>query len=204
MKKRRVVAVMLCLFVVFAFAACGEKEEPTMAEENKTEIKEEQAANESNENFGELSQSIKAEWDQKYQFNGIAVGGVGDTLSNDFFDWTIHSVKTAKETHGKSAGEGKKFVIINMTMTNTEDFEYETGNFEFLALVGTSEDDELNTMDAFYDGMIGDEFTLGVGESVTGDIVFKVDEDIDTIVVDYEEFYGDNSIGNVYWYEIKL
>lgn len=209
MKKRKILVLLLCLTVVFAFTACGGQDEedngPTMAEENKVEVQQEQAATEENENYGELSQALKSDFDANVQYNGgIAVGGVGDTLVNDFFDWTVHSVKTAKETHGASAGAGQKFVIVNMTMKNTEDFAYTTGNYEFIGLIGPGESGILDTMDSFYSEMIADELELQPGQSITGDLVFKVDENLETIVVEYEEIYGDQSIGNIYWYELKL
>ena len=115
MKKRGILALLLCLVMVFACTACGqgeeESDEPTMADEYQTEIKEEQAANEKNENFGELSKELVDSG--AYDKDKSAVTGVGETMSNDFFDWTVNSYKTLTKTHGTSAGEGYKFVIIN-------------------------------------------------------------------------------------------
>ena len=34
--------------------------------------------------------------------------------------------------------------------------------------------------------------------------MFIVDEDVDEIVMDYMEFYGDESIGNTNWVDLKL
>lgn len=220
MKKKKLLAILLCIALLFAFTACGgkdnggngggasgEEEEytgPTMAEEADTEVDESKAPTDDNKAYGDLSKEIKADWDKKFKYGKLSVGTVGDTMANDFFDWTVNSVKTEKKLNGKSAGDGQKFIVINMTMKNTEDFAYTTGNFEFLGLIGTGENGEINTEDAFYDGMLGDEFELGAGESVTGDIVFKVSDSLKNFIVDYEEFYGDGSTGNTFWFEFSL
>ena len=67
-----------------------------------------------------------------------------------------------------------------------------------------SEDGHLDTADSFYDDMYPDETELAAGKTLTGDIVFIVDEDVDEIVMDYMEFYGDESIGNTNWVDLKL
>lgn len=204
MKKNRLLALLLCLTLVLAFSACGEAEEtnePTMADENHVEIEQEQAATDDNKNYGELSK--EAVESGMYDKDKSAVSGVGDTLANDFFDWTVNSYKTRTKTHGTSAGEGYKFVIINMSITNTEDFEYETGNYEFRGVISGQAED-LDSEDAFYDGMIANETTIAPGETITGDVLFKVPKDCKALLVNYLETYGDGSFGNMYWYELKL
>lgn len=202
MKKRKILALLLCISVVFAFTACGEK---TLAEENKTEIDSAQVADDSNEDFGELSKAVKEQRDTEgYENTGTGVAGVGDTIVNEFFDWTVNSVTTKTTVSGQSAGEGKKFVIINMTMKNNEDYDFDTGNYEFRGIVDSADTLGIDSMNAFYDDMIPDEFSLAQGESVTGDVIFEVDEDLESMLVNYEEFFGDDSIGNIYWFELKL
>lgn len=201
MKKSKVLVLLMCLAVIFSFTACGEKEEPSLAEQNKMEIKSEQAANEDNKNFGELSKELQESG--QYDKDKTAVTSVGDTMANDFFDWTVNSYETKKKVHGQSAGEGYKYVIVNMSMTNTEDYEYETGNFEFRGMIsGQSED--MDSENAFYDGMFPDETTIAPGETITGDVLFKVPADCKAFLVNYLEVYGDGSQGNLYWYELKL
>lgn len=200
MKKNKFLALLLCLSVAFAFTACG-AEEPTMADEYRTEIDAAQAASEDNENYGELSkEAIESGISDQ---DKTAVTGVGDTMSNDFFDWTVNSYTTKTKTHGTSAGDGYKFVIINMSITNTEDYEYETGNYEFRGVISGQEED-LDSENAFYDGMIADETTIAPGETITGDVIFKVPKDCTALLINYLEVYGDGSEGNMYWYELSL
>ena len=67
-----------------------------------------------------------------------------------------------------------------------------------------SEEGQLDTEYSFYDDMYPDETDLAAGKTLTGDLVFVVDTDVDEIVVDYMEFYGDESIGNTNWVDLKL
>lgn len=199
MKKKTMIALALCLAAVFCFTACGEE---TLAEENRTEIKEEQAAGEDNKSYGELSEEVQ-DSDYGYEKDRTAVAGVGETMSNDFFDWTVNSYEVKKKTQGVSAGKGYKFVIINMTMKNTEEEGYETGNYEFRGVISGQAED-LDSENAFYPGMLADEFYIDAGQTVTGDVLFKVPEDCSALIVNYLEMYGDESAGNMYWYELDL
>lgn len=211
MNKKKFLALLLCLSMVFAFTACGgggeeEQSGPTMAEEAQKDavIDESKAPTEDNKAYGDLSHEVKADWDSKYQYGNLSIGTVGDTLVNDFFDWTVNSVDVKSEINGTSAGDGMQFVIVNMSMTNTEDFAYDSGNFEFRGIIGTGDENEIDSEDAFYDGMIADEFSIAPGKTVTGDLVYKVSKKQKTFIVDYEEFYGDGSTGNTFWFEFKL
>lgn len=198
MKRRKICALALCVAVVFSFSSCLGS---TMAEKNKVEIKAEQAAGEDNKDYGELSKEVQDAG--IYDKDKTAVTGVGETMSNDFFDWTVNSYKTRTKTHGVSAGKGYKFVVINMTMKNTEDYEYETGNYEFRAVISGASSD-LDSENAFYDDMIADETTIKPGETITGDVIFKVPKDCEGLIVNFMETYADDSTGNMYWYELKL
>lgn len=208
MNKKKLLALLLCLTVVFAFASCGgaagedENSGPTMAEEANTELDESKAPTKENKAYGELSKELKDYWQGQSGYQNLSVGGVGDTLKNDFFDWTVNSVRTETALNGRNAASGKKFVVININMTNTEDTSYETGNYEFWGLIGQGE--PLNTLDAFYDGMIPDTVKFAPGQTLSGDIVYEVDKNLDKLIVDYDEVYGDESTGNAYWFELKL
>ena len=78
------------------------------------------------------------------------------------------------------------FLIINISVTNTEDYEYETGNYEFLCITGTEESDEVETMNSFYDEMIPDTVDLAAGDTLTGDLVFEISEDVKEVLDVYK------------------
>lgn len=226
MKHKKLLAVLLGLMLVFAFSACGSSEnksgnddssQKTATEDDKTKDNETSSdapdssaenpgktATKDNKAFGPLAEKVKAVWDKKYEYGDLIVGTVGDTLKNEFFDWIVNSVDTKTKLHGKSAGKGYKYVVVNVTIENTTDYDFDTGNFEFRGIVGTSEEEDLDSANSFYDDMIPDEFEIKAGKSVTGDLVFKVKTDINEILVDYEEFYENDVVGNTYWFDLKL
>lgn len=181
---KKLITAVLCAALMLAFVSCG-------------------AEKTADEPSG-LAADVKAVWDELYEYGELSVAGEGETLSNAFFDWTLNSVRTETSLNGQDAADGKKFVVVNITVTNTEDYEYETGNFEFLCICGTDEGDEVETMNSFYDEMIPDEFNLKAGETVTGDLVFEVNEDVSEVLIDYEEFWSDGSTGSTNWFDLVL
>lgn len=151
-----------------------------------------------------LSDEVKKVWDEKYDYGTLSVGKEGATLSNAFFDWKINGVDTKSSLNGKKAADGKTFLIVNISVTNTEDYAYETGNYEFLCITGPEEGDEIETQDSFYDDMIPDSVELEAGDTLTGDLVFEINETIKAVLIDYEEFWADGSTGNTNWFELQL
>lgn len=212
MKKKRLLAILLCLSMTFVFlTACGSDAATEEEEESVVEISEESKAaseefpaDETNASYTALAQEVKAVWDEKYQYGVMSVAGVGETLQNAFFKWTVNSVKTKTEINGTSAGDGYKFVVANITMVNTTDYEFESGNYEFRGIIGPEEEDDLDSVDAFYDEMLPDEFNLKAGEEATGDLLFKVKEDVDEIIIDFESFYGNGKVDGANWVVLPL
>lgn len=205
MNGKKLLTILLCLAMVFAlFAACGEEESPVEISEESKAASEEFPADESNAAYTPLAQEVKEIWDQQYQYGAISVAGEGETLQNAFFKWKVNSVETREEINGTSAGDGYKFVIANVTMTNTTDYEFDSGNNEFRGIIGTEESDDLDSENAFYDGMLADEFSLKAGEEITGDLLFKVKEDVNEIIIDYESFYGNGKVDGANWIVLKL
>lgn len=211
MKKRKLVILALCMVLAFSLAACGGDTEDSSGSESAVRTSDTMQANseafpatEENENFTGLAQNVKAAWDEKYQYGALSVGGKGDLMENAFLTWQVNECKTAKEINGTSAGDGKKFVVVNITMTNTTDETFSSGNYEFRGIVGPEEDDDLDMMDAFYDEMLADEFDLDAGKSITGDLVIKVDEDVTEIIIDFESFYGDEHVDGANWVVLPL
>lgn len=212
MKGKKLLTILLCLSMTFVFfTACGGEDTANEEEESVVETSEESKAaseefpaDESNEAYTSLAQDVKAVWDEKYQYGVMSIAGEGETLQNAFFKWTVNSAETKKKVNGTSAGDGYKFVVANITMINTTDYEFDSGNYEFRGIIGTEEADDLDSEDAFYDGMLPDEFSLKAGEEITGDLIFKVREDVDEIIIDFESFYGNGKVDGANWVVLKL
>ncbi len=186
--KWKIIGLLALTVLLLTSVSCGQKKDTDAGAEKKTS----------------LTDAVKAVWDGKYEYGTLSVGEPGDVLSNEFFDWKVNDIKTETSFYGRDAADGKVFLIVNISVTNTEDYEYEIGNSEFLCITGTKEDDEVETENSFYDEMIPDFSNLDAGDTLTGDLVFEIGEDIKEVLIDYEEFWSDGSTGNTNWIVLKL
>ena len=177
MKKKSII-IGLCMVLVLVFTACGGE-------------KEKQA-------YGPLLEAAK---EAELYAGKLTTGFEGDTLSNSFFEWTISDVRTETELYGKTANAGKKFVVMNVSVTNTTDEEYEIGNYDFVSYVAPDMDTGLvETMDSFDDAMYPDEEMLAPGKTRSGTLVFEVDESVEELIIDYIEFIGEDVYKRQYLY----
>lgn len=178
MRNRKYIIVSLCLVLVLALTACGSKEQ----------------------SYGPLLEQAK---EAQLYVGNLTTGLKGDTLSNSFFEWTVSGVRTEKEIYGKTAMDGKKFVIVDISVTNTTDEEYEIGNYDFVAYAAPDMDSGLvETMDSFHGNMYPDEEMLAAGKTRTGELIFEVDESVEELIVDYIEFFSDSDTGNTNWFDL--
>lgn len=221
MRQKKLLTILLCIAVIFAYAACGGEDSDSSSDPSQTTSsadsgEEGSGASSASDEAGGSGKSSDRKDGQEYgelmealmetdlHMGELTTGLVGDTMSNSFFDWKVNSVETAKNLHGKSAGSGKKFIVANITVTNTTDYEYDIYNADFIGYMEASEEGQLDTEWSFYDDMYPDEAALKAGKSRTGDLVFIVDSDVDEIVIDYIEFAENGSMGNTNWVDILL
>jgi len=43
---------------------------------------------------------------------------------------------------------------------------------------------------------------LAAGETKSGTLIFEVDESVEELIVDYVEFFGEDTIGNTNWFDV--
>lgn len=120
-------------------------------------------------------------------------GGIGDTLSNMFFDYTVLEATSPAEYDGYTAAEGNRLIVCSVKVKNTfgetipmydSDFQLQWGN------IGGDDDDYTFSLDAFNDTMMPLEYELADGEEVTYDLVFEAPADVkDFGLVYLEEYY---------------
>lgn len=131
-------------------------------------------------------------------------GGIGDTLSNVFFDFTVNSAEFVDELDGYTAEDGKKLLLLNVTIENVS---YGDGlpmfDSDFQVYWDTS-DDFAWSVDPFNETLMPLEFTLDAKEKATYDILFEVPADQDTFEFAYLEVYEDNDEGELYTVKFKV
>lgn len=190
MRLKKILTVTLCLAIVLVATACGG------SDDGKTDAKSQ------DKNYGELYTQAKDAYSES--IGKLTAGTVGDSLSNSFFNWTVNSVETKDKVEGKTAKDGYKFIVANISVTNTTKETFAVGNYDFIGITEVSEDGQIDTMDSFYDKMYPDEKELAAGKTLTGDLVFQVKEDVNELIVDYQVFYQDESTGDTNWVCLKF
>ena len=119
-------------------------------------------------------------------------GGIGDTLSNMFFDYTVLEATSPAEYDGYTAAEGNRLIVCSVKVKNTfgetipmydSDFQLQWGD------IGGDDDDYTFSLDAFNDTMMPLEYELADGEEVTYDLVFEAPADVKDFGLVYLEDY---------------
>jgi hypothetical protein len=141
--------------------------------------------------------------------DGIAEGGMGDTMSTAWFTFKINSAKLADDYKGAVQAEaGMKLAVVNVTLTNTFDEDIPMFDSDFQIQWGEGDDDydypvTLEDVSLWTDGMLEDSYILPAKKSVTGDLVFAVPEGIHDFQLAFLEYYDtedeDSEEGDVFF-----
>ena len=132
---------------------------------------------------------------------GYAEGYIGDTLRNAFFDYTVNSATLAEEYKGIKPAEGKKLLVVNITMTNTTKSSLPMFDTDFFLY--QSDDEENPYIDPITaanpelkaDGMLESEYSIGIRETV---IVYEVPENQKDFTLVFEEYFDNEEYGDIF------
>lgn len=142
--------------------------------------------------------------------NGFAEARIGDLVHSYFMDFTVNSAYTTGEYHGHTAPEGRKVLVVEMTITNTykesipmydDDFQGqwtaspETDEFAWPITEGGDGSD----LDVVAEDQLPAEYELAVGESRTGDLVYDVPADEKDFSISHRELFSDDSEGSTFF-----
>ena len=151
-----------------------------------------------------------ASGDDVYAEDGFGEGRIGDTVHSAFMDFTVNSAYTTSDYHGHTAPEGKKTLVVNMTIKNTfqetlpmwdDDFQgqwtasAETDEFAWPITEGEDGED----LDTIAGEQLPAEYELSVGESRTGELVFDVPDDERDFSISHLELFDDGSEGDTFF-----
>lgn len=143
-----------------------------------------------------------------YAEDGYGEGRIGDLVHSVFMDFTVNSAYTASNYNGHAAPEGKKVLVVNMTVKNTFNETLPMYDYDFQAQWTASvETDEYAwpiTVDQ--DGnetaageQLPSQYELAVNESRTGTLVFDVPADEKDFSISHVELFDDNSEGDTFF-----
>ena len=158
-----------------------------------------------------IQRSLKA---QDRPYNNIYTAKVGETLTNNFFAWTVTSVTTSNgplTTSGGNAlkpfhGDDHRFVLVDIEVKNISQKPIPAGRHDFFILYDyKGETYEEQAYSSFMSGMYPNEVSaLDVGVSLAGKLVFEAPKGVSSVYVCYYEYLASGSSGSTYLFEVTL
>lgn len=125
-------------------------------------------------------------------------GGIGDTLSTRWFDFTVDSVDVVNSYAGITAEPGYKLVDIVVTETSTVEDDLPMGWFDFMLDDPADEDYYQLPLEQADSSMMPEEFTLTAKETVTYHLLFEVDESSSKLALVFTEYFSDEDTGDTF------
>lgn len=138
-----------------------------------------------------------------YPTDGMAEGGLGDTLCTAFFEYTVHDASLCGEYAGYTPAAGYQLLVANVTVKSTYTYDDNLPMFDtdFQLQWGEGEEDYDYPI-TFYTGetlsadQLPGEYELAYGESITGLLVYEVPADLTEFALAFEESYSDGTTGD--------
>ena len=112
---------------------------------------------------------------------------VGDTISTAFFDFTVNSAVASADHEGYTAQDGYKLVVADLTIKNTETYSMPMGQYDFAY-----------PLNQYCESQLADEYEIPIAGSAEGSLVFEVPSDQKDFALGFEEYYEDESVGDLY------
>ena len=189
---RGVLALLLCTAVFLA--ACGGLGQTTTPAD----------AEEAGDNLTPVIGAKTLEDGRKV--GGSAKAGIGETMTNVFFSFSVNRAELTDNYEGEMAERGFLFLVAEITVTNTFDETLPMWASDFLVQWGDGDDDYGYPLVHFAETQMEDEFNLEVGADVTADVVFEVplQEGGNEYNISYLEYYEDDVEGNMFYVMFNL
>ena len=127
----------------------------------------------------------------------VLEGALSDRLETMFFAFSVDEAYLISELQGLVPEEGKQFLVINVTVENTEDPENEEAktlkmmDTDFYLSYTGGEIDALSAYghDPLVEGELPGEYEVKPGEKMSGKMVFVVPNDQSTFTLKTQDLY---------------
>ena len=123
--------------------------------------------------------------------NGKKNGGIGDTLSTMFFDYTVVSAESPASYDGYTPADGDKLVVLSVKVKN--DFGSTLPMYDTDFQLQWGDDDFAWAVDAFNADMMPLQWELADKTTATYDMLFEVPANITEFSLCYLEEYTDRN-----------
>lgn len=200
MKKILVLLMVASLSCGMLFTGCGgnEEEQQTNVEVQEEEKDEEEEAGVVEEAVNDVALAIQAdgrEYGMTYNLSQT------DVMTTAFFQLAINSVNVVDELEGYVPNDGYKFMVVNVSITNTFGSEIPMYDADFAMLWA---EDEGAYPDTDFTDALPAEYDIADGETTTGNLVYIVPADKTNFILQYYDLWDDDFEGNTYNMRIKL
>ena len=122
---------------------------------------------------------------------GAKFGYIGDTMSTEWFDFTVDDAYSCSEYHGYAPSAGYKLVVVIMTLKNNCGQSVDMWGDDFVILWG--EDDDTYVDIPLPAGISGDQFpdeyVLGINASRTGIMVYEAPQEFRDFSIGFMELF---------------
>ena len=123
---------------------------------------------------------------------GTKYGYIGDTLSTEWFDFTVDDAYSCGQYGGYTPSAGYKLVVVTMSLKNNCGQSVDMWGDDFVLIWG--DDDDTFDMDiplpaGLSDDQFPDEYVLGINASRTGVMVFEAPEEFRDFSIGFMELF---------------
>ena len=142
---------------------------------------------------------------------GVFDGRIGETIRTYFYDFRIDDAYLCKDYHGFTPQDGNVLLVVRIGIENTMNSSIPMSDMDFQAQWGEEEDDAFSwpiTMDpdtyedrgTLCEEQLPYEYELGVGEKISGELVYEVPEGYkDFSVSAMDDFEDESQESDVYF-----
>lgn len=126
--------------------------------------------------------------------SGARYGTLGDALSTEWFDFTVESARSGAQYGTCAAGEGRQLVVAALTLKNTCGAAVEMWEDDFVLLWDDPGGDggiAVPLSAGLEPGQFPDRYTLGAGETKSGELVFEAPAGVEEFTIGFQEIYAD-------------
>lgn len=145
-----------------------------------------------------------------YAEDGWAEGRLGDTMHTYWFNFTVNSAYTCSEFAGRTAAEGCKLLVAEITVKNTVTSSVEMYDTDFQAQWGsdaeedfrlpiTTDPETFEELDPIGEDQLPGTYSLGVNQDRTGLLVYEVPAGERDFSISYLEAFEEGDEGDTFF-----
>ncbi len=137
-------------------------------------------------------------------------GRLGDAMETYFFDFTVRSATLCDTFETYTPAEGNRILMVDVEVKNTGNASIEMYDTDFQAQWGGEGEDDYSVpitfdketeeeLDVLNENQLPATYTLGIDETRAGLLVFEVPGGEQDFSLSYQEYFDNDSTGDVYF-----